>query len=353
MFVGDGVVRGVVSTLEHLPVPAYALNAAGVVIAWNPALARLTGVTDRAMVGRGGGAHAFPFLGITGRMLADLLLDPSVEVPRHLSDVEKDGDGLSARLAAELACTRRVLLVRAVPIVDGDATIGAVEVVIEPPTGGDGRKGNHETVARLLRTTRHDIKNELTIVLGYISLARDTVDDPVTCVGLHRAVGAAGEIGHLVEFSRQLEELGDRPPETRDLGSVARAAADAADLSGIEYSITVPQGVVTADPIVFSVLEHLLERLFQYSAATVPRPSTIRIAASGADPLVLVYEDDAPHTDRSLHPDRAFTRSLDSGLAMLREMLALDGIEISVTPDPLHLELRIPGERVWSGEKKG
>ena len=352
MFIGDGVLRGVVSTLEHLPVPAYALNGAGVVIAWNPALALMTGVADMAMIGRGRGAHAFPFLGLTGRLLADLLLDSSLEAPPYLSEVGRDGDGLSAWLTADLGGKKRELYVRATPIVEGGTTIGAVEVIIEPPPRREGRTSTHDTVSRLLRNTRHDIKNELTIVLGYISLARDSVDDPVTCVGLHRAVDAAGEIGRLIEFSRELEELGDRPPEARDLGSLARTAADGADLAEIDYQIAVPRGTVTADPIVFSVIEHLLERLFQYSAATVPRPSAIRVSASGADPLVVAYEDDAPRTDRGLHPDRAFSRGLDSSLAGIRDLLSLEGIELAVAPSPLRVELRIPGDRVWTAEKK-
>ena len=194
-------------------------------------------------------------------------------------------------------------------------------------------------------------RTSLTIVLGYISLARDSVDDPVACVGLHRAVGAAGEIGRLIEFSRELEELGDRQPEARDLGSLIRTAADAANLGGIDHQIVIPQGTVTADPVVFSVLEHLFERLFQYSSASVPRPGAILVVASGTDPLILVYEDDASHGNRGSHPDRAFSRGLETGLAMIRDLLSLEGIDLQVTPDPLRVELRISGDRVWIAEK--
>jgi signal transduction histidine kinase len=352
MSAGEGVLRGIVPTLEHLPVPAFALNASGVVIAWNPALARLTGIADVAMVGKGNGAHAFPFLGATGPLLSDILLDPSLEVPRHLSAVEPDGPGLSARLTADLMGARRTLFLRAIPIVDRGVTIGTVEAVLEPPRVGEIRNGTSEAIARLLRTTRHDIKNELTIVLGYIGLARDAVDDPVTCVGLERAIGAAGEIGRLIDFSREVQELGDRPPEAREIGSLIRAAADAADLGGIDCRIAVPRGTITADPAVFSVLEHLFERLFLYSASTIPRPGIIRVTANSDSSFTVVYEDDAPHADRNVHPDRAFCRQLDSGLAGIRELLSLDGIEFAVTPAPLRVELSLPEDRVWTAEKK-
>ncbi|MEN6341985.1 MAG: PAS domain-containing protein [Methanospirillum sp.] len=352
MPVGMGVLNGIVSTVEHLPVPAYALDTAGVVLAWNPALARLTGVAGEHLVGKGGGAHGAAFIGSAGFLLADLVLDPARSAPSHLSAIERDGDGFSALLIAELSGVKRALFVRAAPIVAGEETVGVVEIVLSPIPSGADPTIRRETVTRLLQTARHDIKNELTIVLGYIGLARDSVGDPATCVGLDRATAAAGEIGRIVEFSREVEELGSRPPEARDLATLIRDAADSADLGGIELGIAVPQVTVTADPAVFSVLENLFERLFQFSAATVPRPGAIRIALCDGDPLLVVYEDDAQRPDRRLHSDRAFSRELDRGLGMLRDLLALDEIGLLVTADPLRLELRFPRARVRVVEKK-
>ena len=326
--------------------PAYALDARGVVLAWNPALARLTGLAGQDVVGRGDGAHAVPFTGAKGCLLADLALGSQTEVPACLSGVERDDGILTGRLAAGALGTPRTFAVRAAPIVARGKVIGAVEVVLAPLPGEPDPTAVHETVARLLRTTRHDIKNELTIVLGYIGLARDSAEDPVSRAGLDRAVAAAREIGRLVEFSREIEELGKRPLEVRDLGALVREAAEEADLAGIDLEIAVPEAVVTADPAVLGIFEHLFERLFQYSAATVPRPTAIRVTASGGDPLLILYEDDAIHADRGEHPDRSFSRDLARGLVLLRDLLALDGIDLTVTPDPLRLELRVPGARL-------
>ena len=346
MSVDGEVLCGVVAAVEHLPVPAYALDFRGVVLAWNPALARLTGLAGQDVVGRGDGAHAVPFTGAKGRLLADLALGSSTEIPACLSKVERDNDILTAWLAARGLGTTRTFAVRAAPIVARGEVIGAVEVVLAPLPGEPDPSARDETVARLLRTTRHDIKNELTIVLGYIGLARDSDNDPVTRAGLDRAVASAGEIGRLVEFSREVEELGERPLEVRDLGALVRDAADETGLEGIDLDISVSGAVVTADPAVLSVFEHLLARLFQYSAATVPRPAGIRVTTSGGDPLLFVYEDDAVHAVLSRHPDRSFTRDLARGLVLQHDLLALDGIDLTVTLRPLRLELRIPGARL-------
>lgn len=352
MSVDGEVLCGVVAAVEHLPVPAYALDLRGVVLAWNPALARLTGLAGQDVVGRGDGAHAVPFTGAKGRLLADLALGSQTEIPACLSMVERDDDVLTARLAAGPLGTTRTFAVRAAPIVSRGEVIGVVEVVLAPLPGEPDPTARHETVARLLRTTRHDIKNELTIVLGYIGLALDSVEDPVTRTGLDRAVAAAGEIGRLVEFSREIEDLGKRPIEVRDLRALVRDAADGVDLEGIDLEIAVPEAAVTADPAVLGIFEHFFERLFQYSAATVPRPNLIRVTARGSDPLLFVYEDDAVHADRSQHPDRSFTRDLARGLVLQRDLLALDGIDLTVTRKPLRLELRIPGARLRAAVKK-
>lgn len=349
MSVGGEVLCGIVTAVEHLPVPAYALDVRGVVLAWNPALARLTGLAGHDVVGRGDGSHAVPFTGAKGRLLADLALGPSTEVPPCLTEVERHDGILTARLAAGPPGPNRTFAVRASPVVARGEVIGVVEVVLAPLAGEPDPTAGHETVARLLRTTRHDIKNELTIVLGYIGLAIDSTEDPVTRAGLDRAVAAAGEIGRLVEFSREIEELGKRPLEVRALGVLVREAADEAGLEGIDLEISVPEAAVTADPAVLSVFEHLFERLFQYSAATVPRPTRIRVTARGDDPLLIVYEDDAFPVDRGQHPDRSFTRDLARGLVLLRDLLSLVGIDLAVTLDPLRLELRIPGTHLRAG----
>ena len=349
MSVGGEILCGIVAAVEHLPVPAYALDVRGVVLAWNPALARLTGLAGQDVVGRGDGAHAVPFTGAKGHLLAGLVLGLSTEVPSCLTGVERHEGILTARLATAAPGPDRTFAVRASPIVARGEVIGAVEVVLAPLPGEPDPTAGHVTIARLLRTTRHDIKNELTIVLGYIGLARDSTEDPVTRAGLDRAVAAAGEIGRLVEFSREIEELGKRPLEVRDLETLVREAANEADLEGIDLEIAVPEAAVTADPAVLSVLEHLFERLFRYSAATVPRPTQIRVTASGDDPLLIVYEDDAPPVDRTEHPDRSFSRDLARGLVLLRDLLALGGIDLAVTLDPLRLELRIPGTHLRAG----
>lgn len=352
MTVGEEELRGVALTVHHLPVPAYALDATGVVLAWNPAIAGLTGIAGEYLVGRGGGAHAAPFIGENGVMLADLVLDPSQISPSHLSMVERNGDGLSALLTAEITGLARLLAVRAAPIVARGEVIGAVEIVQSLPPPGPGQPAPDQTLLRLLRTVRHDIKNELTIVLGYIGLARDAVLDPAARTGLDRAVAATGAVGELVEVTRELEELGREPPVICDLAALVRAGAEEADLTGIDLEIAVPHEAIVADPVIVGILGRLIRRLFRYSAATDPPPATIRVTASGTDPLLLVYEDDALATDSTLHPDRSFSRELDHDLALYRDLLSLDGIDLAIGRDPLRLELRIPGGRLQAIEKK-
>jgi CheY-like chemotaxis protein len=68
--------QGLVETIESLTNPVFAVDRNGVIIAWNPAIAELTGVPATAMIGKGGSAYAIPFYGKPVPMLIDRIIRP-------------------------------------------------------------------------------------------------------------------------------------------------------------------------------------------------------------------------------------------------------------------------------------
>ncbi|NLX49540.1 MAG: hypothetical protein GXY82_06660 [Methanospirillum sp.] len=342
---------GVVGAIDQLPVPAYLLALNGTVLAWNPPIARLTGTAAENVVGRGNGAHALPFIGRDGPMLADLVLSRREGVvPRHLSGVQQDGAGLSAVLEADALGAGRTFGVRAKPMTRGSTVIGAVEVLTEEPVRGSDIPSAGAALPRVLGTVRHDIRNELMIVQGYIEIARDSVNDPSISAGLGRALSAAGEIETLVEYSRALQELGGRLPELRDLSLLVRDAAASVELRGIDLDLDHLRGTLGADPAVFVILESLFEVLFCLSASVAPRPSGMRVSVREAGDSV-VYEEEKALSGESVGRRPCSVRNPWRRLALLREILLLDGIGLEFTRDPLRLELRFPAGRLVSEKK--
>lgn len=336
----DGAQSAMCELIDRLPVPAYALDRAGTVVAWNQALSRLTGVSGAGTVGRSGGAHAVPFIGLPGTMLADLVLDPSLPVPAHLQALVADETSSTARLAAHAIGPGMWLTVVASPLLVDGSRIGAIEVVIDSELIDPRIRASLGIIDRLMRTVRHDILNELTIVLGYVELARDAIADPGANADLDRAVAAANSILRRIEFTREFQEIGARPPVERTLAALVRDAADRVDIDGILLEGAVPDRTVLADPLLLRCLEHLL----RLSASSIPPPEVIRIETVGTDPLVLRYGADV--SGESVAPRDAGHASpgMDPMLQLMRDVLALDGIQLVFVDDPRWpIEFRIPG----------
>jgi CheY-like chemotaxis protein len=63
--------------------PCFAIDSDGNVIAWNEAIAGLTGIPGSGMIRRGGYSYAEPFFGRKDKMLIDLVLEPDEEIQKR------------------------------------------------------------------------------------------------------------------------------------------------------------------------------------------------------------------------------------------------------------------------------
>ncbi len=317
-----------VEAIDRLPVPAYALDLEGRIAAWNEPLSRLVGVGRDDVVGRGDGVQAVPFIGVPGLMLADLVLAPDRPVPDHLVEIERDGPIRTALLSAPALEPQRQMRVLASPIKLGDGGVGVVELILQPDPREVRALGSRAIFDRLMRTLRHDVLNQLTIVLGYIELARDGIEDPVANADLDRAVAAADAIRLQMEHTREFREIGIRVPVERPLIELVGAASEQAEIAGVRVEVQLPDVDVRADPI----LVHALEHLVRLSTTVEPPATVIRVEAVGTEPLVLRYSDDTGDGRWHLQPN-GLPREMAPVLVLMQDVLELDGISLKFTDD--------------------
>jgi len=84
---------GLVDTIHTIDTPVFAVDRKGVIIAWNKAIADLTGVSPEVMMGKGNQEYAVPFYGKPVPMLIDRIIAPPETVPVGLpSSIRKVGD---------------------------------------------------------------------------------------------------------------------------------------------------------------------------------------------------------------------------------------------------------------------
>ena len=146
-------------------------------------------------------------------MLADLLLHPSGDVPAHLSGVEpgrrrplRPAHCRGGRHYPDVR--RQGGPARGPGRGDWRGRGSSSPRLHVPPHGRPRTRPSRPCSARCATTSR----TSLTIVLGYIGLARDSLLDQATSTGLDRAVAAAGEIGRLDRVHSRARGTGRSAP---------------------------------------------------------------------------------------------------------------------------------------------
>ncbi len=129
--------RLLAETISFFSEPAYALDRTGKVIAWNRAMAEVSGIESKSMVGKSDGKYSVPFFGHKALMLTDMIFDTDTTIEKNGYTIVSKGEG------AVSAWTRttgkdgedRVLLMKASALHDGKgvfvSTIGTVRDITE------------------------------------------------------------------------------------------------------------------------------------------------------------------------------------------------------------------------------
>lgn len=80
-------------SIRNVPYPIFAIDKSGRVIAWNDAIARLTGIEAKEMIGKGDYEYSLPFYGTRRHMLIDyIVMPPDAIIPGELPSVTREGD---------------------------------------------------------------------------------------------------------------------------------------------------------------------------------------------------------------------------------------------------------------------
>ena len=180
--------------------------------------------------------------------------------------------------------------------------------------------------------TRHDIKNQLLALLGYIGLARMKTTDPDLLHYIEREETAALAIQRQIEFTKNYEEIGVNAPQWQDVGVHANALRSLVPPGEIEVSVAVEGLEVFADPLLEKVFENLIDNSHRHGERV--RHISFSTLQYGLDYLALVYEDDGVgvhEEDKARIFEKGFGKNTGLGLFLTREILSITGLTIKET----------------------
>ena len=194
--------------------------------------------------------------------------------------------------------------------------------------------------------TRHDIKNQLLGLMGFIELSKEKCKDPEMMHFIEQEDIAAQAIQRQIEFTKNYEDIGVHAPLWQDIGVHLKALQSLIPRGEIDVSITVEGLEIFADPLLEKVFENLIDNSRRHGERV--RHISVSSVQVDQDTLTIVYEDDGtgvPESDKERIFEKGFGKNTGLGLFLSREILAITGLsmkESGVYGKGVRFEILVP-----------
>jgi PAS domain S-box-containing protein len=193
--------------------------------------------------------------------------------------------------------------------------------------------------------TRHDILNQLTIMIMHNELLRDAIKDPGILKSLHEQEKAAATIQRQIAFTKDYEKLGENLPQWMDMLKIFSKHKEDFGHDYIRYNIRMEGLEVFADPLITRVFHNLLEDSLRFGE----KVTAVSLShEQHKDGLTIVYQDNGIGINTE-DKEKIFRRGSGKrsgfGLFFSREILSLTGITIIETGKPgtgVRFEISVP-----------
>ncbi|MDP3396544.1 MAG: PAS domain S-box protein [Methanoregula sp.] len=242
-------------------------------------------------------------------------------------------------------------------------TLGGKDVLIESFIDITERKKAEEALALaskklalLSGITRHDINNQLTILMGYLIILQKKQPDPSFSDYFQKVSTAAQRISSMIEFTKEYEKIGVKAPAWQDCRILVDTAVKQAPLGQVVVKNDLPTGAeLFADPLIVKVFYNLMDNAVRYGG----KITTIRFFVQEHEGNhVVICEDDGDGVvaqEKEKIFQRGFGKNTGLGLALSKEILEITGISIAENGEPgkgARFEMVVP-KGAWRMTGKG
>ena len=181
--------------------------------------------------------------------------------------------------------------------------------------------------------TRHDIRNQIMVLKGYLHLLNNVLDD-VSKVNtfLSKAEHALNTIEHQIEFTKEYEDLGVASPVWQDVKECIENSIALIPIVSTKFIIELVGLELFADPLLNKVFYNLIDNALRYGGDSM---DTIRVSTTRSEyALCLIFEDNGigiTATDRLKIFNKGYGKNTGLGLFLSREILSITRITIEET----------------------
>lgn len=369
--------RRLAEIIDHLPDATLAIDRAGKVLAWNRAMVEMTGVRAEDILGKGDYAYALPFYGQRRPILIDWIFRPREDLAKNYTIIRQEGDLIVAEIELHLPDGRDLVLWgKASALFDEEGIrVGAIQSIrditdrrraetelktlyselekrvadrtAELSKAQAAYQRANEKLNLLSGITRHDIKNQLFMLSGYLDLSLKTLDDPVrTGEYIAREKRIADTIARQISFTKDYEDMGIRAPAWQKVAAIVADVAWHLPARDIRIDPGDPDLEIFADPLLEKVFYNLIDNALRYGGEKM---TAIRFSHLGDQGnLAVIVEDDGAGIssgDKEQLFTKGFGKNTGLGLFLSREILAITGITITENGEPgkgARFEITVP-----------
>ncbi|HVP97327.1 ATP-binding protein [Methanoregula sp.] len=206
------------------------------------------------------------------------------------------------------------------------------------------RLANHK-INTLSGITRHDILNQITAIVMYLSLIRETETDPVVAGYLDKIGDVTDMIQKQIRFTRDYQNIGSGEPRWHNISAVIGEAVAGVEQKEVLIDQQVSDLEIFADAGFPKVFVNLIENALIHGGHV----TLIRFSMYETDSgLVLCCEDNGvgiPEDSKERIFRREYFRNTGYGLFLIVEILSITGLSIKETGTPgkgARFEIHVP-----------
>jgi signal transduction histidine kinase len=216
-----------------------------------------------------------------------------------------------------------------------DELIARIDAFLRIRAALEALRQANKKLTLLSSITRHDINNQLTVLMGFLTILKKKQTDPTLNDYFVKVSNAAQRISSMIQFTSEYEKIGVNTPVWQEIRPLADTAAKQLTFKKVEVKNVLPDGAeVFADPLFVKVFYNLMDNAVRYGG----KITTIQFSVEEAgDCHLIVCEDDGDGVvaeEKEKIFERGFGKNTGLGLALAREILDITGITIRETGEP-------------------
>ena len=231
---------------------------------------------------------------------------------------------------------------------DGPPTVRvAISDITDIRRVEDALRVSNKKLNLLSGVTRHDLKNQLLSLNGYLGISKKYLGDAAKMSEfILKEEKISQNMERQIVFTKEYEKIGVNAPVWQDCRTLVDTAAKQAQLGQVTVKNDLLAGVeVFADPLIVKVCYNLMDNAVRYGG----KITTIRFSSEERNgEHLFVCDDDGDGVvaeDKERIFERGFGKNTGFGLTLAREILDITGIMIRETGEPgkgARFEMTVP-----------